>query len=152
MLSSKSYTHLADYCFSKMNQLEEESFFYFISPDEANYVDISSYEMDFADQGQSAKFPEAEDLEYPDIESAKGSVMGKVSASSDEQEMTFEKKQSLPSEDDLDYPGEELANDNSDADNSFKKISFDIDELKPVAKTEESSEKFPKGEDSEYPD
>ena len=119
---------------------------------EANYVDISSYEMDFVDQGQSAKFPEAEDLEYPDIESAKGSVMGKVNTSSDEQEMTFEKKQSLPSEDDLDYPSEEPMNDSSDPDSSFKKITFDIDELKPVAKTEEPSENFPKGEDSEYPD
>jgi len=119
---------------------------------EASYVEISSYEMDFIDQTSVAKFPEAEDLEYPDIESTKGSVMGKVQSAADEEEMSLGEKQSLPAQDDLEYPLDEPEESYTGDDSSLKKISFDIDELKPVGQDSKPPGNFPKGEDSEYPD
>jgi len=117
---------------------------------EASYVDISSYEMDFTDQGPVAKFPEAEDLEYPTVATAPGSMMANVEeAAADESEISFGEKLSLPSQDDLEYPAQSHKAQDED---SIKKISFDINELKPASEVSETSSNFPKGEDSEYPE
>ena len=112
---------------------------------EAQDVEISSYEMDFVEQTQSVKFPEAEDLEYPTMGGQKGSTMAKVDQETEEPEVTFGEKKSLPSQDDLEYPVE-------DDDNSLKKIAFDINEFRSASEDEKGPENFPKGEDSEYPD
>ena len=128
---------------------------------EAAYVKISSYEMEFIDQVVSSKYPAEEDLEYPTVSGEKGSTMVKAEGAAEE--VVQAEDITIPSENDLEYPEEiqsPSSHDQVDLDEGeIRSIVFDMSSSSSEKKTEDNPElpsvadqKFPEGEDSEYPE